>query len=276
MLIIRSKSFSYLSDNCQGSCSTVEGINLPVLLKLMINSSASLYIRMLPYMKSLMLFIRIQIEIRVKRWLSKSLLPIAKQGWRHWFSDLFRNKMTPWTMSIKYPTKQHVFLTSKFLFQVNISHIFSMKMSVWNRFKRQTVNTNVLSVTSQTIAQSWFTPFLPLLEKTEAKLLEPSTFTQPDDLKIRSFFLASFAIASAASLPSPFPEFFPRLIENDLPNNPLNMEENCLITSRILYHSHKGKNRRIKLSSPPCRSKVCPWKTNINSQINFTLWKTDK
>lgn len=82
--------------------------------------------------------------------------------------------------------------------------------------------------TSQTMAQSWFTPLLPLLEKTDAKLLEPSTFTKPEDLKIKSFFLASFAIASAAPLPSQLSELFPFLLANDFAN-PLNMEEKCPI-----------------------------------------------
>lgn len=80
--------------------------------------------------------------------------------------------------------------------------------------------------------QSWFTPFLPLLEKTEAKLFEPSTLTVPELHSIKSFFLASFAIASAASLPSQFPEFLPFFIENDLAN-PLNIEDKCPINSTI-------------------------------------------
>lgn len=83
--------------------------------------------------------------------------------------------------------------------------------------------------TSQTMAQSWLTPFWPLLEKTEAKFFEPSTFTYPEDNKIESFFLASFAIASAAPLPSQLQEFFSFFNENDLAS-PLNIEEKCPIS----------------------------------------------
>jgi hypothetical protein len=80
---------------------------------------------------------------------------------------------------------------------------------------------------------SWFTPFLPLFEKTEAKLLEPSTFTVPEVRKIKSFFFASFAIASAASLPVlHLPEFLPFLNENDLAI-PLNMDDKCPISYEI-------------------------------------------
>lgn len=83
--------------------------------------------------------------------------------------------------------------------------------------------------TSQTMQQSWLTPFWPLLEKTEAKLLEPSTLTMPEVQRIMSFFLASLAIASAASLPPHLPELFPLFNEKDLAN-PLNMFEKCPIT----------------------------------------------
>lgn len=83
--------------------------------------------------------------------------------------------------------------------------------------------------TSHTMQQSWFTPFWPFFEKTEAKLLEPSTFTEPEVRKIKSFFFASFAIASAASLPLHLPEFLPFLNANDLAS-PLNMEDKCPIS----------------------------------------------
>ena len=80
--------------------------------------------------------------------------------------------------------------------------------------------------------QSWLTPFLPLLEKTDAKLLEPSTLTVPELHIIMSFFLASFANASAASLPPHLLEFFAFLNESDLAN-PLNIDEKCPINAAI-------------------------------------------
>jgi hypothetical protein len=88
--------------------------------------------------------------------------------------------------------------------------------------------------TSHTMQQSWLIPFMPLLEKTEAKLLEPSTFTTPEPRKIKSFFFASFAIASAASLSLKFLVFFPFLNENDLAS-PLNMEDKRPIISTIQF-----------------------------------------
>lgn len=79
--------------------------------------------------------------------------------------------------------------------------------------------------------QSWFTPFWPLFVQTEAKLLEPLTFTVPEDRSIKSFFFASFAIASAASLPLRFSEFLPLLSEKDLAS-PLNMDDKCPIPTK--------------------------------------------
>jgi len=70
--------------------------------------------------------------------------------------------------------------------------------------------------------QSWLTPFLPLLEKTEAKLFEPSTLTMPELLIKERFLFASFANASAASLPLHL--VLPFFIFNDFAN-PLNMDE---------------------------------------------------
>jgi hypothetical protein len=80
--------------------------------------------------------------------------------------------------------------------------------------------------------QSWLVPFWPLLEKTEAKLFEPSTLTVPELHKIKSFFLASLAISSTASLLSHLTEFLPFFSENDLAK-PLNIEEKCPINTSI-------------------------------------------
>lgn len=104
--------------------------------------------------------------------------------------------------------------------------------------------------TSHTMQQSWFTPFLPLLEKTEAKLLEPSTFTTPELRKINSFFFASFTIVSTASPPLQVPEFFPLLKGNDLAS-PLNMEDKCPISSTIQFPTHNDMRRGVVL--PFCR-----------------------
>lgn len=84
--------------------------------------------------------------------------------------------------------------------------------------------------------QSWLTPLLPLLEKTEAKLLEPWTLTVPEEDRIKSFFLASLAIASAASLPSCFPQLvlLPFFKDNDLAN-PLNMDDKCPIYTCMYF-----------------------------------------
>lgn len=81
--------------------------------------------------------------------------------------------------------------------------------------------------------QSWFTPFLPRLEKTDTKLFDPSTLTVPEDFNISSFFFASFTMASTASLPPQFPELFNLFIDMDLVN-PLNISEKCPIDTDLL------------------------------------------
>ena len=87
--------------------------------------------------------------------------------------------------------------------------------------------------TSHTKQQSWLIPFWPLLEKTEAKLLEPYALTVPDEHNIKSLLLASFAMASAASLPSQLPlELVPFFVAIDLAS-PLNIDDRCPISFSI-------------------------------------------
>lgn len=111
--------------------------------------------------------------------------------------------------------------------------------------------------------QSWLTPFWPLLEKTEAKLFEPSAFTVPEVRRIKSCFFASFAIASAASLPLwRFSEFLPLLSENDLAS-PLNMEDQCPITS--------GYTTTTILSPIPHQALDLPETTNTTTSCDIYL-----
>lgn len=88
--------------------------------------------------------------------------------------------------------------------------------------------------------QSWLIPLLPLLLKTEAKLFEPLTLTVPEVRSIKSFFFASLAISSAASLAilHLHPElFFPFLNDRDLAS-PLNMADKCPILASSQFHTN--------------------------------------
>jgi len=56
------------------------------------------------------------------------------------------------------------------------------------------------------------------LEQTDAKLSDLLDLTLPEELNINSFFLASFAKASAASFPVSFWEFLPLIVDIILDN----------------------------------------------------------
>lgn len=121
--------------------------------------------------------------------------------------------------------------------------------------------------------QSWLAPFWPLFEQTEAKFLEPLALTTPEDRSIKSFFLASLAIASAASLPPQTSELFPLL--NDL-TIPLNMDERCPITSAIQFHQKprfqvQNINLPISLDAMPFRGVVLKILKKVELSLHYIV-----
>lgn len=172
------------------------------------------------------------IQFWVKKSLSKSLLPMAQQRRRQWFSYRLCNKVTPWSVPIENPTKYHVFLASKFLHRKKGQFLYCKRQ---HKKTSQTSLYSIDSFTSHTMQQSWFTPFSPFFENTEAKVSEPSALSTPEVHNIESFLFASFIMAFAASCPPSLPrlpEFLPFLKENDLAS-PLNMVEKCPISLAI-------------------------------------------
>lgn len=105
------------------------------------------------------------------------------------------------------------------------------------------------SITFQTMEQSWFTPFSPLLEKADTKLPEPSTSIDPDDRRIVPFFLAALAIESAASLPPSAAAFFLPAYRDF--TSPLRKPGNCPINGPNSKTHEEEELKPLFSPSPP-------------------------
>lgn len=220
------------------------------MLELLVNGSIGFQKGLLPHIETMEVSVHLHFKIQVKWCWSESLLPIAQQGSRQGFPDPFANKMTPLAMAIKYPTKYHVFLASKFL-QQKIQLMENTENDTSYGYKRYTTlnssklkegtparvhmgSTSALAdaamtasakimsrdfgPTFQMVKQSWLIPFRPLLEQTEERVLDLSDITMPEELETRSFFLASFSNAFAVFLATSLGQFFVFLLDFVLPN----------------------------------------------------------